>query len=99
MEEPKCYSIENLNELSHYRPWSQVIESHLNDQDLWEIVSGKVIEPEKPTATSTSTAQTTAQAPAAEAGTEAAMEEYERKLKGWTKKAKNAIKETDQSPQ
>ena len=39
MEESKSYSIEKLNE-SNYRSWSQVIESHLDDQDLWGIVNG-----------------------------------------------------------
>jgi hypothetical protein len=33
IEEPKSYSIEKLNE-SNYRSWSQIIESHLDDQDL-----------------------------------------------------------------
>ena len=35
----KSYSIEKLNE-KNYRSWSQVIESHLDDQDLWELVNG-----------------------------------------------------------
>src|SRR5437762_1326746 len=39
MEEPKSYSIEKLSE-SNYRSWSQVVESHLDDQDLWEVVKG-----------------------------------------------------------
>src|SRR5579871_2868131 len=40
MEESKSYSIEKLNE-SNYRSWSQVVESHLDDQDLWEVVKGE----------------------------------------------------------
>src|SRR5579859_5800167 len=82
MEEPKSYSIEKLNE-SNYRSWSQVIESHLDDQDLWEVVLGKETKPERP---STSTAQTSEQTAAA------AMEDYESKLEAWTKKAKKARK-------
>ena len=39
MEEHKSYSIEKLNE-SNYRSWSQVVESHLNNQDLWEVANG-----------------------------------------------------------
>ena len=39
MEGPKSYSIEKLNE-NNYRSWSQVVESHLDDQDLWEVVQG-----------------------------------------------------------
>jgi len=41
MEEPTTsYSIEKLNK-SNYRSWSQIIESHLDDQDLWDVVTGK----------------------------------------------------------
>src|SRR5579859_7294256 len=88
MEEPKSYSIEKLNE-SNYRSWSQVIESHLDDQDLWEVVQGKEKKPEHP---STSTAQTSEQTAAADMATAAAMEDYESKLEAWTKKAKKARK-------
>ena len=35
MDEPKSYFIEKLNEMN-YCSWSQVLESHLDDQDLWE---------------------------------------------------------------
>jgi hypothetical protein len=87
MEEPKSYSIEKLNE-SNYRSWSQVVESHLDDQDLWEVVQGNERKPERPSTTTTSisqTAQTSEQ-------TAAAMEEYETKLEAWTKKAKKAQK-------
>src|SRR5579859_5856961 len=88
MEEPKSYSIEKLNE-SNYRSWSQVIESHLDDQDLWEVVLGKETKPERP---STSTAQTSEQTAVADMATAAAMEDYESKLEAWTKKAKKARK-------
>jgi Reverse transcriptase (RNA-dependent DNA polymerase)/gag-polypeptide of LTR copia-type/Integrase core domain/GAG-pre-integrase domain/Domain of unknown function (DUF4219) len=93
MEEPKSYSIEKLNE-SNYRSWSQVVESHLDDQDLWEVVKGIEKKPERPStpAISTSTAQTPEQTAAAEAATAAAMEEFETKLEAWTKKAKKARK-------
>src|SRR5271169_5836210 len=86
MEEPKSYSIEKLNE-SNYRSWSQVVESHLDDQDLWEVVKGidkKAERPVTPT-TSTSTSQTTEL-------TAAETAEYENKLETWTKKAKKARK-------
>src|SRR5271170_3482675 len=85
MEEPKSYSIEKLNE-SNYRSWSQVVESHLDDQDLWEVVQGNDKKPERP---STSIPQSSEQA-ATEAAAE--MEEYETKLEAWTKKAKKAWK-------
>ena len=48
MEEHKFYSIEKLNE-SNYRSWSQVVESHLDDQELWEVVKGTEVQPEAPT--------------------------------------------------
>src|SRR5579859_3974542 len=86
MEEPKSYSIEKLNE-SNYRSWSQVVESHLDDQDLWEVVQGKDQKPECPTPTTT-IPQSSDQAAAAAA----AMEDYESKLEAWTKKAKKARK-------
>ena len=85
MEEPKSYSIEKLNE-SNYRSWSQVVESHLDDQDLWEVVQGKEKKPESPEAPATpQTTETTERHTAA-------MEEYGRKLEAWTKKAKKARK-------
>src|SRR5271169_4332506 len=86
MEEPKSYSIEKLNE-SNYRSWSQVVESHLDDQDLWEVVKGIDKKPERPVTptTSTSTSQTTEL-------TAAETAEYETKLEAWTKKAKKARK-------
>src|SRR5579859_6024494 len=90
MEEPKSYSIEKLNE-SNYRSRSQVVESHLDDQDLWEIVQGKDKKPVRPQ-TPTSTAQTSNQTAAAETATAAAMEAYEAELERWTKKAKRARK-------
>jgi hypothetical protein len=86
MEEPsRSYSIEKLNE-SNYRSWSQVIESHLDDQDLWEVVQGKETKPERPTtAIPQSNEQVTMEVVAE-------MEEYETKLEVWTKKAKKAPK-------
>src|SRR5579859_607257 len=86
MEEPKSYSIEKLNE-SNYRSWSQVIESHLDDQDLWEVVQGKDKKPERPTPTTT-IPQSRDQAAAAAT----AMEDYEVEFETWTKKAKKAQK-------
>src|SRR5579859_6303166 len=86
MEEPKSYSIEKLNE-SNYRSWSQVVESHLDDQDLWEVVKGTDKKPEHPSTPTTSVSQSTDQTVAT-----AAMEEYETKLEAWTKKAKKARK-------
>src|SRR5271156_6856769 len=92
MEEPKSYSIEKLNE-SNYRSWSQVVESHLDDQDLWEVVQGKDKKPERPpTPATTSTAQTSEQTAAAETATAAAMDDYKAELAAWTKKAKKARK-------
>jgi ribosomal protein L12E/L44/L45/RPP1/RPP2 len=89
MDEPKSYSIEKLNE-SNYRFWSQVLESHLDEQDLWDLVKGSEVKPERPSnpTTSTSTAQTEEQT----ARTTAATEEYDKKLEEWTKKAKKARK-------
>ena len=85
MEEPKSYSIEKLNE-SNYRSWSQVIESHLDDQDLWEVVQGNDKKPERPPTPTTTTPQSSDQAAAAAT----AMEDYEVELETWTKKAKKA---------
>ena len=86
-ETSKSYSIEKLNE-SNYRSWSQVIESHLDDQDLWEIVQGTDKKPEPPTSPTTSAPRSSEQAAAAATATE----EYETKLESWTKKAKKARK-------
>src|SRR5579859_3918223 len=86
MEEPKSYSIEKLNE-SNYRSWSQVVESHLDDQDLWEVVQGKDKKPERPTPTTT-IPQSSDQAAAAAT----AMEDYEAEVEAWTKKAKKTPK-------
>src|SRR5579859_3865788 len=91
MEEPKSYSIEKLSE-SNYRSWSQVVESHLDDQDLWEVVQGKDKKPKRSSTPTTSTAQTSDQTAAAETATAAAMEAYEVGLDVWTKKAKKARK-------
>ena len=87
MEESKSYSIEKLNE-NNYRSWSQVIESHLDDQDLWELVKGLVLKPERPS-------NSTPSAPTAQAVQERATPataDYEKKLEEWTKKAKKARK-------
>ena len=87
MEESKSYSIEKLNE-NNYRSWSQVIESHLDDQDLWELVKGLDLKPERPS-------NPTPSAPTAQAVLEqvtAATADYEKKLEEWTKKAKKARK-------
>jgi gag-polypeptide of LTR copia-type/GAG-pre-integrase domain len=87
MEESKSYSIEKLNESNYYRSWSQVVESHLDDQDLWEVVKGIEKKPERPVTptTLTSTSQTTEP-------TAAETAEYESELAAWTKKAKKARK-------
>ena len=80
MEEPKSYSIEKLNE-SNYRSWSQVIESHLDDQGLWKLVEGKDKKRERPPPTAT-----TSEAAAA------ATKEYVTRLEESTKRAKKARK-------
>src|SRR5579859_7221497 len=85
MEEPKSYSIEKLSE-SNYQSWSQVIESHLDNHDIWEVVQGKDKKPKRPR-TPTLAAQTSDQT-----ATAAAMEAYEAELEAWTKKAKKARK-------
>ena len=88
MEEPKSYSIEKLSE-SNYRSWSQVIESHLDDQGLWELVKGEDKKPERPEGPSPApTAQTSEAASAAAAATT----DYETRLEEWTKRAKKARK-------
>src|SRR5579862_7491121 len=91
MEEHKSYSIEKLNE-SNYRSWSQVVESHLDDQGVWEVVTGEEKKPEHPAA-ATPTAATAATPTVEEAAAiRAAKEDYEAKLDVWTKKAKKARK-------
>src|SRR5436190_20959786 len=85
MEEPKSYSIEKLNE-SNYRSWSQVVESHLDDQDLWEVVQGKEAKPVSPGDPRTPETAETRQEHTA------AMTEYETAMTAWTKKAKKARK-------
>jgi len=67
---------------SNYRSWSQVVESHLDDQRLWELVEGK---DKKPEHLSPLTA-TTSEAAAAE------TKEYETRLEEWMKRAKKARK-------
>src|SRR5438046_10754945 len=85
MEEPKSYSIEKLNE-SNYRSWSQVVESHLDDQDLWEVVKGQETKPVSPVDPPTSETAEMRQQHAT------AMAEYETAIVAWTKKAKKARK-------
>src|SRR5271155_3678370 len=86
MEEPtKTYSIEKLNE-SNYRSWSQVVESHLDDQDLWELVQGTETKPLSPTAP---TAPETTESRQQHA---TATEEYDTAMAAWSKKTKKARK-------
>lgn len=85
MEEPKSYSIEKLNE-SNYRSWSQVVESHLDDQDLWEVVKGEDPKPVSPGNPPTPETDETRQQHSA------ATAEYQTALEAWTKKAKKARK-------
>ena len=71
MEEHKFYSIEKLDE-SNYRSWSQVVESHLDDQKLWEMVQGmeaQLVAPTIPAETSELTLEM-----------EAALADYNTKL-------------------
>ena len=85
MEETKSYSIEKLNE-SNYRSWSQVVESHLDDQDLWELVKGTETKPVSPTAPLTPETTESRQRHIA------ATEEYDTAMAAWSKKAKKARK-------
>src|SRR5271170_431570 len=85
MEEPKSYSIEKLNK-SNYRSWSQIIESHLDDQNLWEVIQKKDKRPKCPSIQTTSTPQLSEQAAVT------ATKDYEVKLKAWIKKSKRARK-------
>ena len=78
MEEPKSYSIEKLNE-SNYRSWSQVVESHLDDQDLWNVVKGIEVQPEALTIEA-GTAESTA----------IAIADFNTRLEAWIRKAKKA---------
>ena len=88
MEESKSsYSIEKLNE-SNYRSWSQVIESHLDDQGLWDIVNGiekKPVPTPPATTTSASGAESSEDSTADTTAGNIAVEE-------WLKKAKKARK-------
>jgi len=90
MEEPKSYSIEKLNE-SNYRSWSQIIESHLDDQDLWDVVTGKETKPVQPPPSTTievqpSSSQTQQFSTATTSG------DHEAQLELWSKKVKRARK-------
>ena len=86
MEEPKSYSIDKLNEIN-YRSWSQVVECHLDDQGLWELVTGTEKQPEQPVIPTTSTETTATTQP-----TTTATAEYEEELEAWNKKVKKARK-------
>jgi hypothetical protein len=89
MEEPKSYSIEKLNE-SNYRSWSQIIESHLDDQDLWGVVTGKETTPTPPSAATTEvqpSSSLTQQSPSV-----TTPRDYETQLELWSKKVKRARK-------
>src|SRR5271154_5048037 len=85
MEEPKSYSIEKLNE-SNYRSWSQVIESHLDDQDLWGVVTGTEKQPLPPALPVGSQTDDEAQAHST------AMAEYDTRMEEWSKRTKKARK-------
>src|SRR3984885_8291760 len=85
MEEPKSYSIEKLNE-SNYRSWSQVIESHLDDQELWEVANGTAKAPTAPVAPTAPETDETRQRHAT------ATEEYDTAMTAWSKKTKKARK-------
>ena len=52
MEEPKSCQSRKLNG-SNYRSWSQVVKSHLDSQDLWEVVKGDDKKPERPSTPTT----------------------------------------------
>jgi hypothetical protein len=74
-----------LNE-SNYRAWSQVIESHLDDQDLWGVVNGTDKQPLSPTVPAdTQTAEQTQ-------AYSIAMAEYETRMEERSKKTKKARK-------
>jgi Domain of unknown function (DUF4219) len=85
MEESKAYSIEKLNE-SNYRSWSQVVESHLDDQDLWELVKEREAKPLSPVVSSNS------ETPEARQQHATATEEYDTAIAAWTKKTKKTRK-------
>src|SRR5271168_4974418 len=84
MEEPKSYSIEKLNE-SNYRSWSQVIESHLDDQELWEVANGTAKAPTAPSPTSPETDESRHRHTTATTENDTAMT-------AWSKKTKKARK-------
>src|SRR2546423_5454765 len=90
MEESKSYSIEKLTE-SNYRSWSQVIESHLDDQGLWGVVTGTETKPSlSPTPPTTSTSGTES---SESATAEQATATVDNTAMGeWLKKAKKARK-------
>ena len=85
MEEPKSYSIEKFSE-SNYRSWSQVIESHLDDQDLWEIVKGQEAKSVSPVDSPISETVEIYQQYVI------VMMEYETVMVAWTKKTKKIRK-------
>src|SRR5271154_5638797 len=85
MQEPQSYSIDKLDE-SNYRSWSQVIESHLDDQDLWDLVKGTETKPVSPAA------PTTPETPEWLEQHTTATEEHDAETAAWSKKAKKARK-------
>ena len=84
-ESTKSYSIEKLNE-SNYRSWSQVIESHLDDQELWEVANGTAKAPTAPTALTSPATDESRQRHTT------ATTEYDTAMAAWSKKAKKARK-------
>src|SRR5271170_2463292 len=85
MQEPQSYSIDKLDE-SNYRSWSQVIESHLDDQDLWDLVKGTETKPISPAT------PTTLERPQSLEQHTTKVEEHDVKTAAWSKKAKKARK-------
>ncbi len=79
------YSIEKFDE-SNYHSWSQIIESHLDDQDLWEIVKGEEEKPISPGDPSTPETVDTHQQHTI------TMTKYEMTMTTWTKKIKKIRK-------
>ena len=90
MEEPKSYSIEKLNE-SNYRSWSQIIESHLDDQDLWDVVTSKETKPIQPSSTTTTEVQPSS-SQTQQSSTATTSGDHEAQLELWSKKVKRARK-------
>src|SRR5437763_16942610 len=89
MEEPKSYSIEKLNE-SNYRSWSQIIESHLDDQDLWDVVTGKETKNQATSLSTTEDEPSQTQQPLSAT----TPKDHEAKLKLWSRKVNSTRKIT-----